>query len=244
MLRYWQILRIAGVTIDTLKEIGIEDCCFIGSMACKLYTNGKAQAKGASASREKRAYIQVYSQSFSCYQDIDILCFTPYTRNVEDIKEQICEADDRFYLKQGRGNYQVLYWRTDDDDQPNFKVDILLPGTLDLPDVSPNYIVKIQRLPCAPLVLLLLHKLKAWDDRRRSARQDWWAKLQGDVQDIEDLLRIASQRGLKLNKHRPYITHSFRKDSYERVADFTNVYPKHGSEWVALSLSRSLVYGL
>jgi len=43
MLRHRDILDIARVTIDTLKEIGVEDCCFIGGMACKLYTRGKGR---------------------------------------------------------------------------------------------------------------------------------------------------------------------------------------------------------
>ena len=41
MPRYLDILDIARITIDTLKEIGVENCCFIGGMACKLYTHGK-----------------------------------------------------------------------------------------------------------------------------------------------------------------------------------------------------------
>ena len=40
MPRYWEILEIADAAINTLKEIGVEDCCFIGGMACKLYTRG------------------------------------------------------------------------------------------------------------------------------------------------------------------------------------------------------------
>lgn len=43
MPRYWEILDIAKTTIDTLREIGVEDCCFIGGMACKLYTNGQGR---------------------------------------------------------------------------------------------------------------------------------------------------------------------------------------------------------
>ena len=35
------ILDIAKVTINTLREIGVENCCFIGGMACKLYTGSK-----------------------------------------------------------------------------------------------------------------------------------------------------------------------------------------------------------
>jgi len=43
---YREILDIARITIDTLKEIGVEDCCFIGGMACKLYTHGKGRKPG------------------------------------------------------------------------------------------------------------------------------------------------------------------------------------------------------
>ena len=43
MPRYWEILDIAETTINTLKEIGVDDCCFIGGMACKLYTRGKGR---------------------------------------------------------------------------------------------------------------------------------------------------------------------------------------------------------
>ena len=37
MSRFQDILDIASITIDTLTEIGVEDCCFIGSVACRLY---------------------------------------------------------------------------------------------------------------------------------------------------------------------------------------------------------------
>lgn len=40
------ILDIATVTINTLKEIGIGECCFIGGMACKLYTYAHSFSEG------------------------------------------------------------------------------------------------------------------------------------------------------------------------------------------------------
>ena len=43
MSRFQDIFNIASITIDTLREIGVEDCCFIGSMACRLYTQGEGR---------------------------------------------------------------------------------------------------------------------------------------------------------------------------------------------------------
>ena len=107
---------------------------------------------------------------------------------------------------------------------------------MDLPYIHPDYIIKIDKLPCAPLHLLLLHKLQGWDDRRQSARPDWLAKLPGDVRDISDLLRIANRAGLNLTKGRPYISDSFRSASCERVIEFSDEYPEYMSLWMGLGL--------
>ena len=138
-----------------------------------------------------------------------------------------------------RSRWRVLYWRTgsNEDGFERFKIDILVPGTLDLPDIHLNYIIKINKFPCAPLTLLLLHKLKAWDDRRHSGRQYQLAKIDGDVRDIRDLLRIANQRGLNVTKSRPYISPDFRACSYERVVEFNEKYPEYIWLWKGLGLA-------
>ena len=132
----------------------------------------------------------------------------------------------------------MLYWYTGSN-EPGFesiKVDILVPGVMDLPHVPPRFIININELPCAPLHLLLLQKLQAWYHRRHSPRPDFRAKVPGDIQDIEDLLHIANQRGLKLTKRRPYITNSFREKSYKRVKKFTYKYPEYTEWWESLGL--------
>ncbi|KAF9650327.1 hypothetical protein BDM02DRAFT_3112310 [Thelephora ganbajun] len=220
MPRYWEILDIARVTINTLKEIGVEDCCFIGGMACKLYTCGKGRQP----------------------KDLDILCLTSYPGGAESIKRRLCEEDDRFFTVRARNpnnRWKVLYWRTDSDEPgfERFKIDILIPGVMDLPYVHPHYIIKIDKFPCAPLVLLLLHKLQGWDDRRGSRRPDFLAKIPGDVQDIGDLLRIANRLGLKVTKPKPYISHYFRSISYERVTEFSLKHPEYIRLWMGLGLT-------
>lgn len=219
MPRYWEILDIARATIDTLNEIGVEDCCFIGGMACKLYTRGNSRQP----------------------KDLDILCLTPYPGGAEAIKRRLCQEDDRFYTVRARNPgdwWNVLYWHTDSDESgfERFKIDILVPGVMDLPDIHPAYITRIDRLPCAPLPLLVLHKLQGWDERRRSPRADFRAKTPGDVRDIADLLQIANQLGLNITKPRSYITNAFRSISYSRVRKFCLKNPQYISSWMGLGL--------
>ena len=57
MALYRDILEIAEVTIDTLNEIGVEDCCFIGGMACKLYTRGRGRKPMVCGHRNLNALI-------------------------------------------------------------------------------------------------------------------------------------------------------------------------------------------
>ena len=107
---------------------------------------------------------------------------------------------------------------------------------MDLPYIHPHYITKFDKLPCAPLVLLLFHKLQGWAERRGSHRQDFLAKIPGDVQDIRDLLRIANRSGLNVTNDKPYITQSFRQISYDRVAVFSDEHPEYIFLWRGLGL--------
>lgn len=174
------------------------------------------------------------------HQDLDILCLTPYQGGAEAIKEDLCQADDRFYTVRSanpKNTWSVLWWDNDGPelDFDRFKIDILVPGELCLPDIHPNYIINIE-LPCAPLHLLLFHKLKGWDDRRHSRRPDQRAKVPGDVRDIRDLLLIANRQGLNIAKDRPYITDFFRDVSYKRARKFIRAHTKFTESWVRLGL--------
>lgn len=132
----------------------------------------------------------------------------------------------------------MLWWRTDSDEPgfERFKVDILVPGDMDLPDIYPDYVTKINKLPCAPLHLLLFHKLKAWSDRRYSPRRDQRAKTTADARDIGDLLGIANKTRLNVIKDRDYITDTFRRASYRRLKRFNRVYPEYTKLWMGLGL--------
>jgi len=203
-------------------------------------THAARVANQRCATVEERTYIRMLTDCL--YQDLDILCLTPFPGGAEAIKRQLCEEDNRFYTvraKNPANRWRVLYWRTDSDEPgfEGFKIDILIPGVLDLPYIHPQYIIEIDKLPCAPLHLLLLHKLQGWDNRRCSRRPDFLAKLPGDVRNISDLLLIANRLGLNITKPRPYITDSFRNISYARVTEFSRRHPEYIPLWMGLGLS-------
>jgi hypothetical protein len=196
------------------------------------------------ATVDKRTYTRMLTKYL--HQDLDILCLTNYPGGAEAIKRQLCATDNRFYTvkaRDPRDRYRVLYWRTDGNEAgfDRFKVDILIPGVMDLPYIHPHYIIKFDKLPCAPLALLLFHKLQGWDERRNSTRTDYLAKIPGDVRDIGDLLRIANRLGLNVTKSKPYITDSFREISYERVREFSFEHSEYASLWMGLGLSNPLL---
>jgi hypothetical protein len=189
---------------------------------------------------EKRAYIPILTGGLC--QDLDILCLTPYPGGAESIKRRLCQEDNRFFTIRARNpnnRWKVLYWRTGSSESgfERFKIDILIPGVMDLPYIHPDYFIKFDKLPCAPLIFLLFHKLKGWDDRRCSGRPHFVAKVPGDVRDISDLLRIANDLGLKVTKSKPYISRSFRDDSYDRVTEFSIEHPEYMWLWMGLGLS-------
>ena len=80
------------------------------------------------------------------------------------------------------------------------KVDILLPGTMDLPalDCSTIDFSNRRRLPTAPLSLILLHKLRGWHDRMHSNKPYYQKRHPKDALDVATLLPIAARAGAKI----------------------------------------------
>ena len=207
-------------------------------MACTLYMQGERRQPKV---RHRKTFFHLDAYLNHSYQDLDILCITDYTGGEEAIKRRLCEANDRFYTvpaRNPRNRWNVLWWRTESSEPgfQRFKVDILVPGVMDLPYILPRYIMEIDELPCAPLDLLLFHKLKAWNDRLYVRRPDLRAKLPGDIQDIGDLLWLANWEGLDVTEGRQYITDPFREASYRRVKKFCLEYPEYAGLWIGLGL--------
>jgi len=144
--------------------------------------------------------------------DIDILVNDPYS-DAERIKEVIVNADDRYFLKPSRrrtATYKILICRL-----PGWrahgrcvKVDILVPGTMGLPEISSSETPVINRVPVMPLFDLLIMKTQGWWDHRVSPRKDFHEKEDADVDDVDALLDRAIQEDISYKYERGVDRHT------------------------------------
>ncbi|KAF8515170.1 hypothetical protein JB92DRAFT_80301 [Gautieria morchelliformis] len=206
-----QIIRTAEDVVSSLKTLGI-DACFIGSMACLLFGNTRKP------------------------NDLDVLCLTQIWEQ-EALKSRLVELNPKFYLvpsRNPRATYKVLWYHISETDSC-LKVDILLPGVLDIPDVPLPDIDRNNNsgLPCAPLSHLLLLKLQGWIHHGESALLRDRLKQPQDVRDVDELLVIAVRRGLK-PREEGYLPQSFIRRAELRVEKYVNAYPASRANWIAL----------
>ncbi|KAH9848592.1 hypothetical protein C2E23DRAFT_889036 [Lenzites betulinus] len=172
-----QVLDVARRTIEIFEEKGLK-CCLIGSVASYLYGVKRTP------------------------NDVDLVVLT-HIYGQEYLKEVLVRADAQYTLVRSRNpsaTYRVLWYRIPGTFQ-RCKVDVLIPGILDIPDVplaristpSPHL------LPAMPLIPQLLLKLQGWRDHRASHRTDMRLKQYTDVRDVNALLKIVQTRQLRVD---------------------------------------------
>ena len=167
---------------------------------------------------------------------------SPETKPLFDrqIKELIVETDPHhFYLKVPRdpdATYRILMFRQRLDGY-ECKVDIVIPGIMYFPNLSPTLLTWLDRLPLIPYELLLLHKLQGWDDHRKSL--DWWRrdKQYVDAEDVKQLMKLSY--GLRLRSSKPWnnpeiFLEEFCVLTLQRVKDFCAAYPDCSEPWKLL----------
>ncbi|EKM84413.1 hypothetical protein AGABI1DRAFT_110932, partial [Agaricus bisporus var. burnettii JB137-S8] len=161
-IRYQLVLSAVRSTIAILQNFGLS-CAAFGSLACKLYGE------------------------FRFPEDVNLLVLQPpqqgdpnssiLPHTVEEIKKLIIDADPVHYYFKTPGDlfYREEGYRTD------CRVDIVLPGTMHLPNLLPpepsggattanadtgdgaasatgRQIITVSGIPVIPFCLLLLHK--------------------------------------------------------------------------------------
>ncbi|EDR00506.1 uncharacterized protein LACBIDRAFT_313368 [Laccaria bicolor S238N-H82] len=162
--------RAAVKTMRILEKEGLP-CAIFGSMACKLYGNERGP------------------------HDVDILVLPPPSRHdltLNDIKNIIIAASPEEFGFLGpssnRTDTRPLYL------QAKIRIDIALPGMMNLPALSPAQITWMTGtgstpLPVLPFDLLLFQKLQAWDDHRNAPDGKFSRRVSQDVDDILWMLR-------------------------------------------------------
>ncbi|CAA7263428.1 unnamed protein product [Cyclocybe aegerita] len=216
---------IARRVVDILHSLGV-GCALFGSLASHLYGN------------------QRYPQ------DVDMLTFPPSESMMtqESLKEAIVANDSQFFLKDAKdpqATYRVLYFQVDEDFAPKrtfrsnrCKVDILIPGTMHLPALSPDMIQVRNTLPVIPYSLLLLHKVQAWDDHRKMTDEPHkYEKHTIDAKDVLNLLK--SEHVVPLRQNRPWADRTlFSEEFYglsrQRVREFYVAHPRSMQEFINL----------
>ncbi|PIL28661.1 hypothetical protein GSI_08705 [Ganoderma sinense ZZ0214-1] len=171
-----EVLDITRKAIKIFAKYGLK-CCLVGSVASYLYGVPRTP------------------------NDVDLVVLTvAYTQ--EQLKEILVKEDPSFYLvrsKNWRATYRVLWHRLSSATYPlpftDCKVDILIPGILNIPNVPPERVRTLAGLPVMPMIPQLLLKVQGWSDHRASRRPDMQLKQHVDVRDIDQLLAIAVDEG-------------------------------------------------
>ena len=164
-------------------------------------------------------------------QDLDILILNaPYDQ--ETIKRMLTGANPAFYTVASKtigATYRVLWYHprgwslTPHID--SVKVDILLPGIMDIPSFSASYIDtgNFHRLPAAPFSIVLLLKLQAWSQHRTAAKAYLVAKQYTDASDLETLVSLAAANGVRISE--AVLPSSFVEAAKARVLEYVLRYP-------------------
>lgn len=141
----------------------------------------------------------------------------------EELKQVLVrDRNSGFYTRAPRtfgATYRVLFCSLRGR-QRSCKVDILIPGILEIPQISPRRFAHVGGLPLIPIITLLILKLKGWDDHRQSGRSDFRLKQYVDIRDINQLLAIVVEAGANLNSDRVYLPSEFVQQAEERLTKF------------------------
>jgi hypothetical protein len=89
------------------------------------------------------------------------------------------------------------------------KVDILTSGTINLPEILASETYQINNIPVMPLFDLLVMKTQGWWDHRISPREDFRAKVQVDVIDVDALLDRAIEEGIEYEDESAPYRHTY-----------------------------------
>ncbi|KAJ7154508.1 hypothetical protein C8R46DRAFT_439348 [Mycena filopes] len=208
-----EVERVAHATVTALLRAGIRSC-LVGGMACTIYGTSRVPS------------------------DVDIVCLTDKHTQAE-LKAILVANDTNFYTiasKDPFATYRVLWYRL--GIRRSCKVDVLIPGIMNIPAVPLQQIVcrrSRSDLPLMPFLPLLLLKLQAWMDHGEAEKYYLRAKQSVDVRDIDELLELAgSKYNTDLKREGKWLPESFVKAAAQRVRAYVRKYPEEADSWRAI----------
>lgn len=126
------------------------------------------------------------------------------------------------------------------------KIDILLPGSMDLPAVPNSNVVWFSAAtgsmsntwPAIPYDLLLMTKLQAWSQRRESPVQHYKDRVPSDHADLVKLLDIGRRTKKRVYPHsadtKRYLSDSFILVTKKRITEHVEEHPECLEGWRGL----------
>jgi hypothetical protein len=169
------------------------------------------------------------------FQDVDLLVMTN-SISQEQLKRTLVLSDLNFYLiepKTPGATYKVLWFRLAGY-RRSCKVDILIPGVMNIPPVPSDRITIINDLPSMPFSGIFFLKLQGWLDHRNSDKHWMQQKQHADARDILSLLKIAVRQGRR-PAHDKWLPESFVEDGKQRAKLFATVYGGM-EDWVKIEV--------
>ncbi|RPD60544.1 hypothetical protein L226DRAFT_533867 [Lentinus tigrinus ALCF2SS1-7] len=209
-----EIRDVAEQAVNIFRNHGLDSCLF-GSAACSLFGVSRTP------------------------NDVDLVVLTK-NYDQEELKQLLVDSSGDFYLVPSRNpsaTYSVLWCRLPGRGggrgrSRKCKVDILVPGVLNIPNVPWRRVKMIDGLPAMPLIPLLLLKLQGWSDHRDSHRADMQEKQYVDAEDILELLEIAVGRDQEVRQgNLSWMPRRLIWDSEARVEEFKEEYPISAMDW-------------
>lgn len=213
------IRYVSRTTARVLGQYGI-DCALFGSAACMFHGTLRRP------------------------NDVDVIVLSGDYEDTEDIKHILTNEDDRFYTVPSanpRNSYQVLWFELVRGGR-SCKVDILLPGIMEIPNIPLDRIEYFgdYDVPVVPLDVLILLKLKGWYDHHYSRRRDFQEKQYYDVEDIRELLEFATDQGIFIYR-RSWLPRRFLRGAYQHYRDFIDEYPEFYDGWDSFGIGNCQV---
>ncbi|KAK1216411.1 hypothetical protein PQX77_020964 [Marasmius sp. AFHP31] len=210
-------------------------CCLVGGVACSSYGNSRTP------------------------NDVDMVVLDCVWTQ-EELKRQLVATDPNFFTvasKDPYATYRVLFYRLLDSTLSHLytssrssnvrnyssysrssykrcKVDLLLPGIMNIPSVPKDRIPFDRRSqPLMPFLPLLLLKLQAWQDHGESTKDYMRRKQPIDVADITEMLNLAATKypRVKLDKDKEWLPESFVEAARTRVRLFIRKHSYTKEHW-------------
>ncbi|KAF9055641.1 hypothetical protein BJ165DRAFT_1427577 [Panaeolus papilionaceus] len=249
------VMEAAKTVVDILRQHDVP-CAVFGSLAAKLYGSSRCP-KDVDVLISQIVAPEpdtVADASLAEISDVPPRVNTPDSTPVAaspesssstkqpltpaQIKDLIlCTNSRNFYLKMPRdptAEYRILWYR-ESYMGPECKVDILIPGIMHLPFLTPTQTRWIDEVPVVPFSLLLLHKLQGWDDHRKAEEAYQQKKQQQDAGDVRKLMGLKREMGdvknLKPWSDATLFSVEFQELTRERVRDYCLEFPERVEGW-------------